>query len=166
MLSSHYTQRGVGMMEVLVSILIISVAVLGFIALQMRATVATEEAIKRSDALVILHGLAERIRLNSTDNYKITIPSTAPACLSTLKCPRSEQAKIDLYEQNQIAESKGLKLNVSNCANTSDKQERVCLIAAWNETEPTIGASTDEDRCLNSDGKYAPKSDCLVLEAY
>ena len=54
-------QKGVGMMEVLVSIVILSIAILGFVALQVRATVATEEAIKRSDALIMLNGLAEKM---------------------------------------------------------------------------------------------------------
>ncbi len=69
MINSHY-QKGVGLMEVLVAMLILAIAILGYAALQVRATTATEESMKRSDALIILNGLAEKIRLNPNGDYK------------------------------------------------------------------------------------------------
>lgn len=160
------SQKGVGLMEVLVSMLILSVAILGFVALQVRATTATEEALKRSDALIILHGLAERIRLNSTGDYKATIPTTTPACMDEDNCDADEQAQVDLYLQSQVADTKNIELGVTDCPNTSSNQARLCLIAAWDMTSPVIDNTTD-NRCINSsDGKYADNSTCLVLEAY
>ena len=76
----NMAQKGVGMMEVLVAMVILSIAILGFVALQVRATAATDEALNRSDSLVILNGLAEKIRINSTGNYKASIPNSAPPC--------------------------------------------------------------------------------------
>ena len=43
MINSHY-QKGVGLMEVLVAMLILAIAILGYAALQVRATTATEES--------------------------------------------------------------------------------------------------------------------------
>lgn len=39
----YNAQKGVGMMEVLVAMVILSIAILGFVALQVRATAATDE---------------------------------------------------------------------------------------------------------------------------
>lgn len=167
MRTSYHAQKGVGMMEVLVSMLILTVAILGFVAVQVQATVATQEALKRSDAIVILNGLAEKIRLNSSANYNVSIPTSAPACLATSTCTSANQVAVDLYNQQALATTKFIKLGVSSCPNTSTAQARICLIAAWNDTTPTIAATTSTNRCLNStDGKYASKSNCLVLEAY
>ncbi|MFV5501899.1 type IV pilus modification protein PilV [Acinetobacter sp. 226] len=160
------TQHGVGMMEVLVAIVILSIAILGFVALQVRATVATEEAIKRSDALVILHGLAEKIRLNSAGDYSQAIPTTKIECTLDSSCISDDQALADLYEQQQFAKNKNITLGVVSCPNTSANQNRICLIAAWNETEAEVAGANETNECLNSNGKYVSNSDCLVLEAY
>ena len=173
---SLHTQRGVGLIEVLVAMLILSVAILGFVALQVRATVATEEALKRSDALILLNGLAEKIRLNSSGNYRVSIPSTLPACATTQDCNVDQQAQLDLYQQQQVANNKSIQIGVDFCPNTSAQQQRLCLMAAWNETKPVIAGRSVEHRCLNDNGsdntvaadagRYANDPDCLVLEAY
>jgi type IV pilus assembly protein PilV len=170
-------QRGVGLVEVLVAMLILSLAILGFVALQVRATVATEEALKRSDALILLNGLAEKIRLNSQGDYRVAVPKNQPSCASTQNCSANEQALLDLYLQQQLAQTKLIQIGVSTCPNTSEQQSRLCLIAAWNETQPIVAARHVAKRCLNDNGteqdgiandagKYAANPDCLVLEAY
>lgn len=166
-IANYKAQKGVGMMEVLVAMIILSIAILGFVALQVRATSATDEALNRSDALIILNGLAEKIRINTTGNYKANIPSAEPACIAEKNCSSDNQALADLFYQQTFANAKGINLSVVDCVSTSSQQTRLCLIAAWDATTATIGASTVENRCLNSsDGKYAPNSHCLVLEAY
>ncbi|WP_228274817.1 type IV pilus modification PilV family protein [Acinetobacter ursingii] len=160
-------QKGSGLMEVLVAMVILSIAILGFAALQMRAVNATDEALKRSDAIVILNGLAEKIRLNSSANYTVTIPSTVPACVASKNCSANNQALADLYNQSQIASAKGIQLGITNCPNTSTNQTRLCLLAAWNTTNPTIASGTTADNCIDSTtGKYISGSDCLLMEAY
>ena len=54
-------QTGVGMMEVLVALLLLSLAVLGFAALQLRAVEATAEGGNRIQAMNIARDLAEKI---------------------------------------------------------------------------------------------------------
>ena len=156
-------QRGVGLIEVLVSMVILSVAVLGFVALQIGATNATGEALKRSDALIILSGLAEKIRLNPTGGYKVTIPDNAPSCDVDNQCTPDEQALIDLYIQSEYAQSKMIQLGVSNCPNTSANQPRLCLLAAWETTEPTVAqASTNSSSTPDAneaEGATAPDGD-------
>lgn len=55
-------QRGVGLVEVLVSVLLLSVAVLGFSALQVRAVGATDESLVRTKSLTVVRNLAEVMR--------------------------------------------------------------------------------------------------------
>ncbi|MCK4094576.1 type IV pilus modification protein PilV [Acinetobacter radioresistens] len=169
MINIHY-QKGVGLMEVLVAMVILAIAVLGYAALQVKATAATEEAIKRSDALIILNGLAEKIRLNPTGNYKTGVPAILPDCSSG--CNANDQALYDLKQYSDTASTKNITLGVIDCLNTSERQKRLCLIAAWNDTAAISNAKTSSEAeipknaCLKTDGKYVDDSNCLVLEAY
>lgn len=64
------SQRGVGLMEVLVSLVILAIAVLGFAALQFRALDAIQEANDRTAAMTLARDLAEKIRVNRTQLSK------------------------------------------------------------------------------------------------
>ena len=55
-------QIGVGLVEVLVAVLLLSVAVLGFSALQVRAIGATDESLVRTKSLTLVRNLAEVMR--------------------------------------------------------------------------------------------------------
>ena len=55
-------QHGVGLVEVLVAVLLLSIAVLGFSALQVRAVSATDESLVRTKSLTIVRNLAEVMR--------------------------------------------------------------------------------------------------------
>ena len=55
-------QHCVGLVEVLVAVLLLSVAVLGFSALQMRAISATDESLVRTKSLTVVRNLAEVMR--------------------------------------------------------------------------------------------------------
>lgn len=63
MLTNKLThQRGVGLIEVLVAVLLLSVAVLGFSALQVQAVSATDESLVRTKSLTVVRNLAEVMR--------------------------------------------------------------------------------------------------------
>lgn len=55
-------QNGVGLVEVLVALLLLAIAILGFSALQMRAVQATDESLVRTKSLNITRNLAEAMR--------------------------------------------------------------------------------------------------------
>jgi len=67
-------QGGFSLIEVLVTIAILMIGLLGLAALQTNATVAEIEAYQRSQALVLVQDLADRIAANKTnaDSYKRT----------------------------------------------------------------------------------------------
>lgn len=161
-------QKGVGMIEVLVSMIVLSIGILGFVALQARATAATSEALKRSEALLVLQGLAERMRLNSQSNYLVT--ATDKDCITKI-CNASDQAQDDLYLINKEATLKNMKVATMECPQTSTEQKRTCLIAAWDKTEPSKGdLPTDISQnipCLSADGsKYQDQATCMLMEVY
>lgn len=55
-------EQGIGLVEVLVAVLLLSIAVLGFSALQVRAISATDESLVRTKSLTIVRNLAEVMR--------------------------------------------------------------------------------------------------------
>lgn len=57
-------QRGVGLVEVLVALVLLGIAVLGFTALQIRAVAASADAGQNIQAMNIARDLSERIRMN------------------------------------------------------------------------------------------------------
>ncbi|MDE0491472.1 type IV pilus modification protein PilV [Psychrobacter sp. A3] len=55
-------QSGIGLVEVLVAVLLLSIAVLGFSALQVRAISTTDESLVRTKSLTVVRNLAEVMR--------------------------------------------------------------------------------------------------------
>ena len=62
LMKSLNNQYGVGLIEVLVAVLLLSVAVLGFSALQINALKATDESLVRTKSLTVVRNLAEVMR--------------------------------------------------------------------------------------------------------
>jgi type IV pilus assembly protein PilV len=65
--SSRRTHRGVTLVEVLVTLVILTVGLLGLVALQARVQVLQAEAYQRAQALMLLRDMASRIANNRND---------------------------------------------------------------------------------------------------
>ncbi|ENW26250.1 type IV pilus modification protein PilV [Acinetobacter lwoffii NCTC 5866 = CIP 64.10 = NIPH 512] len=66
------TQQGVGLVEVLVALILLSIGVLGFSMLQIRAMDASLDASKRIQAMNLARDLSERMRANkSGEPYRV-----------------------------------------------------------------------------------------------
>ncbi|MCK9284995.1 MAG: type IV pilus modification protein PilV [Rhodocyclaceae bacterium] len=79
-------QSGASLIEVLVSMLIVAVGVLGLAALQARAMNAEFESYQRSQAILLANDMVERLRMNRTamGSFKnITDPATGVSYLGT-----------------------------------------------------------------------------------
>lgn len=85
----NQTQRGAAMIELLIAMLIIAFGVLGFVGLQAQTALAQLEGYQRSQALILISDISERIALNranaaaylgnnigTTDPGDCSIPST------------------------------------------------------------------------------------------
>ncbi|GAC1370055.1 MAG: type IV pilus modification protein PilV [Aquirhabdus sp.] len=183
--STRMPQRGAGMIEVLVAMLLLAVGVLGYSALQVRAVEATTLAVTRSQAMVLLRGLAEEIRVNSTvqtgtggypsaiQSYaNFTASTSAPAnnC-NTGGCSATQLATFDAYQSAKAAFNLGMTINMAVCPGVSTTvPQRQCLYAAWGKTTLAninpLPASPSATDCMSSAGVYQPQATCLMMEAY
>lgn len=131
------SQRGVGLMEVLVALLLLAIGVLGFTALQLRAVDATSEALNRIQAMNLARDLAESIRANKnsaalyqTELNKdtqlstpvksclvtnITVTTTPPPSNFSNGCSSAEMANHDTAAIVAKATSLGLKVKMPDC---------------------------------------------------
>ncbi|MGE8625208.1 type IV pilus modification protein PilV [Acinetobacter schindleri] len=168
------SQRGVGLMEILVSLVILAIAVLGFAALQFRAIDAIQEANDRTAAMTLARDLAEKIRVNRTQlsKYKSEInapgKTTAKSCVRadsdepadpiTSMCTRTELATFDASQILGVAKQKNMTIIISDCQGG----DRQCVYVAWGDTAIT---ATNQANCMVS-GVYVAGAKCLVMEAY
>jgi type IV pilus assembly protein PilV len=89
--------RGFSLIEVLVTIAILMIGLLGLAALQTNATIAELEAYQRSQALVLVQDMADRMQANkaNADAYK-----RIDVGLTAMSCGGLSGADLDLCEWN------------------------------------------------------------------
>lgn len=102
-------QRGVGMLEVMIALVLLTTTLLGATALQLTGMQTNRGAYYRTQASVLAYDIAERIRINSSyaltsnvnysiDTTSIAIPSS-PNCISTTSgCASADIASHDIRE--------------------------------------------------------------------
>lgn len=168
-------QKGVGLIEVLVALLILALGVLGFAALQLRAMDAAQEATENTVAMNTARDLAERMRVNRTalSNYKDAINKalsidtcigtndiTTPKSLGIPKCNSTMMAQHDATEILAKASDNGQTVIIANCV----KSTLNCIYVAWGKTSIT---ATNFSNCVDTTtGAYVAGSKCLVMEAF
>lgn len=185
---AYSSQRGVGLVEVLVSMILLGIAVIGYSALQVRATLASTESSLRTNATMVIRSFNEAIKSNRAvvkirggnssdltnlmDTYSTGVNTaiganglTAPTpnCTSSL-CTPTEQASWDVYQAKSAASNVGVSLRMVTCPGTSSGISTQCLIAAWDQTNATIGTAAAD--CMSTDGVYNVQAACLMMEAY
>jgi len=180
-------QAGVGLMEVLVALLLLAIGVLGYVALQLRAFDASAEAIRKSQSIVIMRGLAESMRVNKTQmaNYPAFVRSYTGFSSSTVvptncfnsPCTPIDFAQFDAYQAARNADQLGIKLTMDNCPGVTSSMaiRRQCLYAFWGKTSPIINTlgtgsavttSADVSSCMGNNGIYTSGASCLMMELY
>lgn len=181
-------QCGVGLIEVMVALLLLAVAILGFSALQMNALNATDESLIRSRAMSISKKLSENMRINSlsTNDFKTELNKlnqgtnniTAycakvaqvnssfdkDSCKSEA-CTSQQIAALNTWQAASLACEQDIMLNMIACPEMSGINARQCIITSWGNTLPILDSS-NKNACGNSDGSYQIGSHCLVMETY
>lgn len=154
-------QAGVGMMEVLVALLVLSVGVLGYAGLQLRALDSTDETYMRSQAMAIAQDAVERMMANpgaasvyeTEGNWGDTPADELPQTCLTSDCVASGIATWDIAQLTWYANdllSQGL-VRVEDCTGSAAQ----CVLVAWG------GESLDD--CQDASGVVS-EVDCVVLE--
>ncbi|GAA5630484.1 hypothetical protein Acal02_01084 [Acinetobacter calcoaceticus] len=165
-------QQGVGLVEVLVALILLSIAVLGFVALQMKAIAASHEAGRNIQAINIARDLSERIRSNrdglqafkDKNGYTTKITSNKNCANETdaAFCSATEMAAYDFVKVSDTANDLGMQLAIQNCQGTASLK-RKCIYVAWEGTTPDNGMTTSN--CTNGVA-YVPEAKCIIVEVY
>ena len=172
---NNTSQKGVGLVEVLVALLILALGVLGFAALQLRAMDAAQEATEHTVAMNNARDLAERMRVNRTalSDYKDAINGnvsvdacigtndiTIPKNLAIPKCDSTTMAQHDATEVLARTSDNGQTIIIANCV----KSTLNCIYVSWGGTNIT---ASDISSCVDTTtGAYVTDSKCLVMEAF
>jgi type IV pilus assembly protein PilV len=135
LMGSGSVQRGIGLVEVMVALMLMSVAVLGFSAMQLTAVKATDESIVKTRALTVLRGAAEMMRANAQgiEAFKAAINGTSTtvtnastdstaitknSCVSggaPEACTINQLAVRDALTVKQYATDNQLKVGMASC---------------------------------------------------
>lgn len=139
MIKQIATQKGVALIEALIAMLIVAFGVLGLVGLQAKTTVINLEGYQRSQALILVNDMAERINLNRAnalsyigDNLGVSDPGTCPTDASMI-------AQKDLCEWAKLIRGAaeiqdgvkvGAVLNARGCI-TSPATNQYLIALAW-----------------------------------
>lgn len=151
-------QSGVGMIEVLVAILVLSIGVLGYAGLQLNALGNAEDAHNRTQALAIAQDLVERVAANPNgwNNYVDSAkwpnagmanawPGTWSQCVAA-QCDANTMANWDIEQIRWLASNTlpNGRVFVSDTCNASGI---LCVNVGWNET-PANDCDPASDDCI------------------
>lgn len=145
------SERGASLIEVLVAMLLTTVGLLGFVALQSRAMNATEDAYLRAQATTLAQDMMERMRTNSVSqvsqsnaftslgkveyvkasNWTGALPTTN--CLGADKdCTAVQMALYDIAQVRAAVQSSlpNGSIVASTCATATTQ---LCVYVAWRD---------------------------------
>jgi type IV pilus assembly protein PilV len=162
------------MVEVIVAMLLLSIGVLGFSALQARALSASSEGMVRTQAMQIARDLAERIRVNRSAYAQyvasIAAPTTGNDCV-TAYCNSTNLAKYDVQQVVARAQSIGATIAFPVCSGVLSATR--CIYVAWGSTTPTDNTATQGGADCTYNGNYnsynttnKKPTTCVMVEAY
>ncbi|MAX55008.1 MAG: type IV pilus modification protein PilV [Alcanivoracaceae bacterium] len=159
-------QKGIGLVEILVALLILAIGVLGYAGLQLAALKGAEEANNRSQATLIGQDALERIESNRAEVATYLDPDSWPdaavdpggdpetGCQAS-DCTSEQMATLDIDQLSWLAGNQlpNGRVRVSECNGNSMS----CMVVSWGKMAPAD--------CLTADGINVDESaTCVVLE--
>ncbi|MEH6518575.1 MAG: type IV pilus modification protein PilV [Halioglobus sp.] len=153
-MGSMCVQRGFGLIEVLISVLILAVGILGLAAMQLGAKRASFEATQRSIATSMARDILERMRSNpgeldtyaglASDLIVDTYTGTPATDCSTVSCTPDLLAAYDMWDWTRMIQGDRTKLAgaaaggllspvvcLHNNAGTTAVEGLVTVVIAW-----------------------------------
>ncbi len=106
--SGQPIQGGFTLLEILITLLIISIGMLGFAALQVKGLQSNHGAMLNSQAAFLAYDVSERIRANVEAKNTYTIASDATPKVrecSTKQCNPNAMAEADIYEWRELCKA-------------------------------------------------------------
>ncbi len=186
------SQQGVGLIEVLVSLLLLAVAILGFSAMQLHAVRATDESMARNRALTEMRAGAEMMRANPPEyknQFQTTLRTLYPKfagadienkyketkvkCLNTICSPQALAEK-DATALAYSAQQQDIKVNMIDCPGTGvinvSTGATSRSIPVNNNRRCFIASWGDTEptipSCVTAEGNYTLGATCFVMETY
>lgn len=166
-MNSNRYQQGSGLIEVLVALLLLSIGVMGFIGLQVRASSTGNEAFAKTQAIAIAQDLAERVRLNIKQRgvYVTAANWRTGGDFSFCDKNRCTPAQVAQYDMDNAVNAAATLLpngqvRMQQCPASLTN----CVLVSWDDTTPTVGGG-DAD-CVTLAGLYRNNATCVMLEAY
>jgi len=145
-LRSQASQRGFTLVEILVTVVLVSVGLLGVAALQLTTLRGNQDAYVRSQASVLASDILDRMRVNPfgfrTDAYKVTFNGTGDPATRAGKDLKDWQDEIDRSLPGTDEESAG---QVDRTYDDTTRRHIVTITIQWRERGEGAGAAEADD---------------------
>lgn len=180
MANTRARQRGFSMLEILVSILIVAVGLLGMAGLSARTMNAEYESYQRAQAMILLSDMVDKINANrkAAGCYAFTDPSSGspalgtgtsvtPACNAYGTAEQQARAVADLGEWNakllgaaetQSGNAVGAMIGARGCVSFDPVANSYQVSVAWQGMTATVAPSAVDPTWLCASGLYGAES--------
>lgn len=167
-LSPSIRQRGITLIESLVALVVTVLGILGIIGVQMRTLASTQTAMQRSQAILFIEDLSERLKVNpnaeanvadyqigwgtASDNSLAPLapltPRAAKLC-DTAACTAQEQAQFDIREWKRSVElalgpgmADAMVFLVADESATATNKRQLGVMISWRQNEESTTTGT------------------------
>ena len=131
-----HKQRGVGLIEILVAVLVLSIGLLGLAGLQLRTLRNNQSALERGMAVVETHALADALRADRTNArnglFDLALTDPAPASPTTFRAKALAAWRANLITVLGTGATGSVDCNGTLCV----------IIVQWDDTRGTGGTAT------------------------
>jgi type IV pilus assembly protein PilV len=177
MLTMRSKQAGISLVEVLITLLIIGIGLLGLLGMQAKSLVGQKDSIDRKAAAELIAQMAERMRSNHlgfmNDAYSSTLLASdaiaaGPTCGVTTACNTNETAQLDVRNwqtavRARLADSAAFIVTSPGAgASMSVDGTSVTVTLAWREAQVQQFVDNDCVRVGVTDKMYR----CLSAEVF
>ncbi|MFZ5581017.1 MAG: type IV pilus modification protein PilV [Pseudomonadota bacterium] len=146
-IASNHRQRGVGLIEVLIAVLVMSVGLLGIASLQARTIKNNESSLQRTQAVMLSYFIIDAMRVNRAEAlvgaYNIGKTCITPAAGSSL-ASRDINAWFVALKAN-LGESGATSSEFKTCGQincATDGTGRCNITVFWDESRAETGSTT------------------------
>ncbi|WP_455366420.1 type IV pilus modification protein PilV [Kaarinaea lacus] len=161
-------QQGFTIIEVLISVLVISIGLLGMAGLQTTGIQQSHNSYLKTQASMLAYDMADRMRsnlqgvaagnYNAVDNGALDLIADEPVCAQTDACTASEIADIDIYQWTSADDTGSIASTLPSGHGTVSNNAGIFTITVMWDENRTGQTGTD------CEGDPAENLKCFQLE--